>query len=66
MVIEKSAKKPGEKVKNPGTDESAELEELSKTGGIINAFEAIKLAATIKGERKPEKPVSKVKAKNKQ
>jgi subtilisin family serine protease len=66
MVIEKSAKKPGEKVKNPGTDESSELDELSKTGGIINAFEAIKLAATIKGERKPEKPVSKVKAKSKQ
>ncbi|HOZ67952.1 MAG TPA: S8 family peptidase [Chitinophagaceae bacterium] len=66
MVIEKSAKKPGEKVNNPGTDESAELEELSKTGGIINAFEAIKLASTIKGERKPEKPVSKVKAKSKQ
>ena len=66
MVIEKSAKKPGEKVKNPGTDEAAELDELSKTGGIINAFEAIKLASSIKGERKPEKPVSKVKTKNKQ
>lgn len=53
MVIEKSAKGPGEKVKNPGTDELEGMEELSKTGGIINAYEAVKLAATIKGERKP-------------
>lgn len=66
MVIEKSAKKPGEKVKNPGTDEMAGLDELSRSGGIINAYEAIKLASTIKGERKPEKPVSKVKAKTKE
>jgi subtilisin family serine protease len=66
MVIEKSAKKPGEKVKNPGTDELAGLDELSRSGGIINAYEAIKLASTIKGERKPEKPVSKVKPKAKQ
>ncbi len=66
MVIEKSAKNPGEKVKNPGTDESADLSEISKTGGIINAYEAIKLASTIKGERKPAKPVSKVQPKTKQ
>lgn len=66
MVIEKSAKKPVEKVKNPGTDELAGLDELSRSGGIINAYEAIKLASTIKGERKPEKPVSKVKPKAKQ
>ena len=58
MVIEKSAKKPAEKVNNPGTDKEADLSELSKTGGIINAYDAIKLAATIKGERKPVKPRS--------
>jgi len=29
------------------------LAELSRAGGIINAYEAIKLASTIKGERKP-------------
>lgn len=66
MVIEKSAKNPGEKVKNPGTDESEDLSALSKTGGIINAYEAIKLASTIKGELKPAKPVSKVQPKKKQ
>lgn len=66
MVIEKSAKKPGEKVNNPGTDKESELEELSRTGGIINAYEAIKLASTLKGERKPAKPAAKVTPKRKQ
>lgn len=66
MVIEKSAKKPGDKVKNPGTGDETDLSDLSKTGGIINAYEAIKLASTIKGERKTVKPVSKVKAPKKQ
>jgi cell wall-associated protease len=51
MVIEKSAQKPVVKVKSPGTGESVMLTELSKYGGIVNAYEAIKLAATIKGER---------------
>ena len=65
MVIEKSAQKPADKVKNPGNDEMVNLEELSRSGGIINAYEAIKLAATIKGERRPSpvKPSTKVKAK---
>ena len=65
MVIEKSAQKPADNVKNPGNDEMVNLGELSRTGGIINAYEAIKLAATIKGERKPSpvKPSTKVKAK---
>lgn len=56
MVIEKSAQKPSIKVKNPGTGDSVDLSDLSTTGGIINAYEAIKLASTIK----PEKPKSKV------
>jgi cell wall-associated protease len=51
MVIEKSAQKPVVKVKSPGTGESVMLTELSRYGGIVNAYEAIKLAATIKGER---------------
>lgn len=60
-VIEKSAQNPGMKVNNPGTDEMVDLSELSKTGGIINAFEAVKLAATLKGERNSSvKPESKV------
>ncbi len=55
MVIENSSKAPGVKVKNPGTGEEVELSELSKSGGIINAYEAVKLAATLKGERSTNK-----------
>lgn len=52
MVIEKSARKPGIDVKNPGTGDMVPMSELSRAGGIINAYDAIKLASTIKGERK--------------
>jgi cell wall-associated protease len=51
-VIEKSAQAPKEKVTKPGTDEKVPMSELSKTGGIVNAFEAVKLAATLTGENK--------------
>ncbi len=51
-VIEKSSQNPGVKVTNPGDDEQVDLSELSRSGGIINAYEAVKLAATLKGERK--------------
>ncbi len=47
QAIEKTAQAPKEKVKIPGTDEKAELGEISKTGGIINAYEAIKYASTL-------------------
>lgn len=52
MVIENSAKKPTEKVKNPETGELVDLSELSRSGGLVNAYEAIRLASTLKGERK--------------
>lgn len=65
-VIEKSSKNPGE-VRNPGNDEMVNLSELSKSGGIINAYEAIKLASMTKGEKKPAvvKPTTTVKPKAK-
>lgn len=52
MVIEKSSQKPAGKVRNPETGDMVSLNDLSKSGGVINAYEAIKLASTIKGERK--------------
>ncbi|MES1217374.1 MAG: S8 family serine peptidase, partial [Bacteroidota bacterium] len=59
MVIEKTAQKPVEKVKNPETGEMVSMSELSKSGGIINAYEALKLASTLKGERNATvKPVT--------
>lgn len=51
-VIEKSVVVPNEKVIKPGTDEMVKLSDISKTGGIVNAYEAIKLASTLKGEVK--------------
>lgn len=66
MVIEKSAQKPAGKVSIPGTEDEASLSDISINGGILNAYEAVKLASTLKGERtnntvKPTK--SKVKTK---
>lgn len=55
-VIEKSAIQPDQKVMKPGSDEKVNLSDLSKTGGITNAYEALKLASIIKGERKVLKP----------
>lgn len=61
-VIEKSSQKPTVKAKDPGTKEEVDFEELSRSGGIINAYEAVKLASTLKPDVK--KPVkSKVKTK---
>jgi subtilisin family serine protease len=65
-VIEKSVNPEKEKVKLPGTDELVNLSDISKTGGEINAYNAIKLAATLKGERNTTKeilPKSKVQRK---
>src|SRR5436190_2168686 len=59
MVIEKSAQKLTTKVKNPDTGEEVELSDLSKTGGVVNAYEALKLASTLKGE-KTNKPVTSI------
>ena len=65
-VIEKSTKNPGEKVKDPGTGEEVDLADISVSGGLVNAYEAIKLASTLKPETKKTEPVkSKVKAKEK-
>jgi subtilisin family serine protease len=54
LAIEKTATAPKEKVNIPGTDDKTELRELSKSGGIINAYEAIKYASTINAPAKKE------------
>jgi len=56
-VIEKSAQQPDYKVNKPGSDEMVNLADISKSGGIVNAYEALKLAATLKGDRKIQKEV---------
>lgn len=60
-VIEKSAVKVTDKVNVPGSDEEIELSELSRTGGLVNAYEAAKLAAQIASEKKQPKNKMKVK-----
>jgi subtilisin family serine protease len=63
-VIEKSAQKPAIKGKNPTTKEEEDFTELSRSGGLINAYEAAKLASTLQGDvKKPVKSKVKQKAK---
>ena len=53
-IIKNSSMKITDKATyKPGTeDESVSLVDLSSTGGLVNAYDAIKLAASTKGERK--------------
>jgi len=55
--IEKSAVPPPGKVRVPGSEDTmVNLNDISKSGGIINAFEALKLASTLNASpKKPEK-----------
>jgi subtilisin family serine protease len=50
-VIEKSVTKTDVKVKDPATQEMVTMSDMCKTGGIVNAYDAVKLASTLKGER---------------
>ena len=47
-IIEKSAVPYTEKVNKPGTKEEVSLSDISKTGAIVNAYEALKMASGIK------------------
>jgi len=51
MAIEKSAEITAKEINGGGTEEDAGFANLSQTGGIVNAYEAIKYASTLKGER---------------
>ena len=61
-VLEKSATQISSKVKVPGSDdEMVQMSALSHTGGIVNAYEALKLAATLKPAEKTKLPKSSIK-----
>jgi subtilisin family serine protease len=63
-VIEKSVVAPGIKAEQPNSDKEVALSELCKTGGLINAYEAAKLAATMTGQTETAEPVkTKIKVK---
>jgi subtilisin family serine protease len=60
-IIEKSSQKPSIQAKDPGTKKEVDFATLSRSGGVINAYEAIKLASVTKPEKKATKTKSKVK-----
>ena len=45
--LETGSRKPQTKARIPGSDEETEFSSLCKTGGIVNAFEAVTIAASI-------------------
>ena len=50
--LEKSVIKQNYKVKKPGTEEKVSFSSLSRTGGVVNVYNAVKLAGTMKGKKK--------------
>jgi hypothetical protein len=50
-VIERTVTPVKEEVVMPGSEAKISFQELCRTGGIVNAYEALKLASTLKGER---------------
>ena len=52
--LEKSAIAPEAKVRKPGTDDMVALSDLSRSGGVINVYEAAKIAAGLKPEAKED------------
>jgi cell wall-associated protease len=50
--LEKSVIKQNYKVKKPGTDEKVSFSSLSRTGGVVNVYNAVKLAGEMKGKKK--------------
>ena len=50
-VIENSTVDPTFDVNIPASDKKVKLSEISRSGGVVNAYEALKLASTLKGER---------------
>ena len=48
IILDSSVKVPDLRVKKPGSDEIVKFEELSVTGGIVNAYNAVKMAMEMK------------------
>ena len=53
-IIERSAIAVSDSIRTPGTGELTTLNSISRTGGILNAYEAVRLASSYTGERKIE------------
>ncbi len=52
-IVEQSTRKfDNLKITKPGTDEEVKFSELSRTGGLVNAYEAVKLALSLETKLK--------------
>ena len=51
-IIEQSFTPVVDSIRTPGTGALTTLNNISRAGGVLNAHEAVRLASTIKGERK--------------
>ncbi|NCU04221.1 MAG: S8 family serine peptidase [Chitinophagaceae bacterium] len=62
--IEKGAQNPNMQVTKPGTETKEDFANFSRTGGLVNAYESVKIAATLTGDKKENtKPSPKPKVK---
>ena len=52
QVVMESAVRQNKKVKEPGSEVLVPFSQLSVTGGIVNAYDAIQLASQVKGKKK--------------
>ncbi len=50
--LEKSVVKQNYSVKKPGSEDKVPFKTLSRTGGVVNVYEAVKLAGQMKGKKK--------------
>ena len=62
-VLEKSAVTLTDKVTNPESGEEVKLSEISRTGGLVNAYAAAQLASQLTGNKVTTPSKSKVKVK---
>ncbi|HRP32630.1 MAG TPA: S8 family peptidase [Agriterribacter sp.] len=67
-VIEKSVVTPDILAQKPGTSDEVSVKELCTSGGIVNVYQAVKLAGTLSVEKetapKPQQPVQKARKKS--
>ncbi|MDQ3141579.1 MAG: S8 family peptidase [Bacteroidota bacterium] len=51
-ILRKSAVHTNERIKEPGTRKEVSMSDISNTGGMVNVYEAAKLASATKGKKK--------------
>jgi hypothetical protein len=66
MIIEQSAVPFTESVVSPGTGEKAKLSDLSRTGGLVNAYEALVMADELARTGKVKTDTKKIKTDGKE